>query len=239
LLTDPLLRNRVWHLQRQGEKIDPQVYQDISAVLVTHAHSDHLDPPSLKRLDHETLMIVPRGTAGMVRNMGFRNIKELSANEKMVIGSVSVGATHAEHNGSRFRYGRRTETLGYLIDGSARIFFVGDTELFPGMADLATELDIALIPVWGWGPYLGPGHMDPYQAAQALQLLQPKVAVPIHWGTFFPYGFRWVIPRILSNPPRAFSNYAERLAPQVKVHILSPGKKLRLDWGGHITPHNL
>src|SRR3972149_1333552 len=67
-------------------------------------------------------------------------------------------------------------SLGYLLeDALRRVYFAGDTDLFPGMADLG-ELDVALLPIWGWGPRLGPGHLDPYRAAAALRLPPPRPA---------------------------------------------------------------
>ena len=146
----------------------------------------------------------------------------------MTIGPVVVNAARADHNGARFRFNTPVETLGYVIDGSQRIYFAGDTELFPEMDAIAEDLDVALLPVWGWGPSLGPGHMDPYQAAQALQMLKPRYAIPIHWGTYFPYGLKWLMPRILAEPPRSFASFAARFAPDVKVKIISPGETFRI-----------
>src|SRR6185312_7857481 len=77
-------------------------------------------------------------------------------------------------------------SLGYLVRGTRTVYFAGDTDLFPGMADVAGELDLALLPVAGWGPKVGPGHLDPERAAEALTLLRPRVCVPIHWGTYSP-----------------------------------------------------
>ena len=67
------------------------------------------------------------------------------------------------------------------------------------MAELA-PLDVALLPVWGWGPTLGPGHMDPADAAEALGLLRPRIAVPIHWGTIHPLGCRPAAPALADRP---------------------------------------
>ena len=103
--------------------------------------------------------------------------------------------------------------------------------MFPEMADLARNIKVAMLPVWGWGPNLGLGHMDPQQAAQALQLLQPDIAIPIHWGTFLPFGLKWLLPRILSDPPRFFASFAEKLAPEVRVIILEPGESIELSPG--------
>jgi L-ascorbate metabolism protein UlaG (beta-lactamase superfamily) len=95
------------------------------------------------------------------------------------------------------------------------------------MADLA-PLDVALLPVWGWGTSVGPGHLDPAGAARTLTLLRPRVAVPIHWGTFFPLGLRRMRPDRLSQPPLEFARLAGELAPQVRVRIVQPGFTLRL-----------
>ena len=72
----------------------------------------------------------------------------------------------ARHDGRRLG-GPHAETLGYLVRGGHSVYFAGDTELFAEMSDLARPLDVALLPVAGWGPTLGPGHMDPLDAARA------------------------------------------------------------------------
>src|SRR5262249_60752921 len=74
--------------------------------------------------------------------------------------------------------------LGDLIEPSTRVYFAGDTDLFGGMQELAPGLDVALLPVAGWGPRVGSGHLDPQRAAETLRLLRPRVAIPIHWGTY-------------------------------------------------------
>ena len=96
------------------------------------------------------------------------------------------------------------------------------------MEDLVQELDIALVPISGWGPTLGDGHMDPQQAAEAIALLRPRIAIPIHWGTFFPFGLRSLGKGAGDNPPRRFQQIASELAPDVAVHILPPGESFPL-----------
>jgi L-ascorbate metabolism protein UlaG (beta-lactamase superfamily) len=143
---------------------------------------------------------------------------------------VRVEATFAAHDGARPPYPARAEAVGYAVLGSRRVYFAGDTDLFPEMDGLVPELDLALVPIWGWGPSLGRGaHLDPEGAAEAVALLRPKVAVPIHWGTYAPVhlGLR-TVPRYLSEPQAAFSRAAARLAPDVSVHVLAPGEALAL-----------
>jgi L-ascorbate metabolism protein UlaG (beta-lactamase superfamily) len=229
LLTDPLLRNWVWHLRRQHKNVDQGWYQHIDMVLISHMHSDHLDIGSLKLLGRDTRIIVPVGVARRLHKHGFKNVEEVSIGEMVMVGSVTVTATQALHDGARFRFGHTADCVGYIIAGSRSFYFAGDTDLFPEMADLTDALDIALLPVWGWGPTLGAGHLDPYRAALALQLLQPKVAIPIHWGTFFPAGLKWFLPRLLADPPHSFSKFAAGLASDVKVHVVHPGNYLHVD----------
>jgi L-ascorbate metabolism protein UlaG (beta-lactamase superfamily) len=107
------------------------------------------------------------------------------------------------------------------------VYFAGDTDVFAGMAELG-PLDVALLPVWGWGPSLGPGHMDPEQAARAAALLRPRVAVPIHWGTYLQVGLRRR-EALLRGPPHAFADRCAELAPDVEVRVLEPGGTLSLD----------
>jgi L-ascorbate metabolism protein UlaG (beta-lactamase superfamily) len=230
LLTDPLLRRRVWHLHRRSRKVEPAWYKKIDAVLISHPHWDHLDLPSLRLLDRQTRLIGPQGVAEILGEEGFEAIQELSVNDSTTVGPVTVTATYADHDATRWPFGlsAASETLGFIIDGRYRLFFAGDTDLFPEMAELAEGLDVALLPVWGWGPNLGPGHMNPYRAAKALQLLRPRLAIPIHWGTFFPFGLHWVLPKLLIDPPHTFALFAADLVEEVKTRVIPPGKAIDL-----------
>jgi L-ascorbate metabolism protein UlaG (beta-lactamase superfamily) len=229
LLTDPVLRTRMGHLRRRRGRVDPEVLRGIDTILVSHAHYDHLDIPSLERLGRVTPIVVPRGVGALVRRRSFAHVMEIDEGETIAVGAVSVTATLAEHDGRRnlFDSGR---TLGYVVEGSSRIYFAGDTDLFPAMAELG-HLDLALVPIWGWGPSLGRGkHMDPERAAEALSLLRPRIAVPIHWGTYHPLhlGLREA-PRYLSEPPERFVRAAANVAPDVEVRVLQPGETLDLE----------
>ena len=224
LLTDPLLRERVFHLHRRSKPVSPSLYQDVDAVLISHMHWDHLDISSLRLLGRETPLIVPAGAAALLYKKGFSKIEEMRAGETTKVGALSIKATYAEHQSKYPLSGLSSESLGYLISGSKSVYFAGDTDIFPGMADLAGNLDIALLPVWGWGPNLGPGHMNPERAAQALTLLHPHIAIPIHWGTFYPQFLGWFRGSLMVEPPQLFLQEAVRRLPQVEVHILHPGE---------------
>lgn len=223
LLTDPLLLNRVMHLRRQSSPVVPDIYQDVDAVLVSHLHFDHLDIPSLRLLGRNTRLIVPHGAGDMLQKKKFTNVEELQVNDATSVGQVIIRATDAIHARERHKFGPSAECLGFIVDGSRNVYFAGDTDIFPDMENLVDTLDVALLPVWGWGPSLGAGHMNPYRAAQAVKMLTPRLVVPIHWGTFYPIGLNWYKPHALTNPPHEFTAYAKRLAPKTLIRVAPPG----------------
>jgi L-ascorbate metabolism protein UlaG (beta-lactamase superfamily) len=228
ILTDPLVRRRVVHLYRYVLPPDPRWLAPSDAVLISHLHLDHCDIPSLRRIGAGTRIIVPRGAGIVLTRHGFRTVEELAPGETTSVGTVAVTATPAAHSGFRPPSGPTAIPLGYLISGSRRLYFAGDTDLFPGMTELAAGLDVALLPVWGWGRILGPGHLDPHRAAEALKLLQPRLAIPIHWGTYARIGLVGRMPNFLTEPPRLFLGEAARLAPDVLVRIVQPGEEIDL-----------
>lgn len=229
ILTDPILRSRVLHLVRQGPGPDPALFQDIDVVLISHAHWDHLDIPSLRRITGEPLFIVPPGVDKILAKYGFTRVQVVEVGDRIEFGELTITATPAEHDGNRLRYLGEEQACGYLIEGSQRIYFAGDTERYPEMAEMRLSLDLALLPVWGWGPTLGEGHLDPAGAAAATEIIQPKVAIPIHWGTLYPIGLRFLFPSFLITPPYDYKKLAEKLAPEVEVIILPPGKSVYLE----------
>lgn len=226
LLTDPLLRNRVAHLRR-ATKVDSSALRGVDAVLISHIHHDHLDLPSLERLGREMPVVVPRGAAALIRRKaGIKQIVELSAGEQIEIGGVTVRATYAEHDSTRLPFGARADPLGFLIEGhGSTVYFAGDTDLFDGMADLA-PVDVALLPIWGWGPTMGPGHMDPARAAKAAALLRAHTVIPIHWGTYYPIhlGLQGR-PEYLDSPPVVFERELALSAPGTRMVALRPGER--------------
>lgn len=228
ILTDPLLQDQIFHLSRKGMSIPSSVYQDIDAVLISHLHHDHCHLPSLRLLPLDTRMIVPLGAGKLFNQWGFKNVEEIQINEVRYIGDVSIQATFALHSGFRPALGPTTSALGFIIQGEQQIYFAGDTDIFPDMATLSTNLDVALLPIWGWGPTLGSGHLNPYRAARALQLLKPTIAIPIHWGTFQPMGTHWLNLSYMTTPPIRFTYHAKRLIPDVNVNVLQPGQSLQV-----------
>ena len=228
LLTDPLLRARVAHLRRQTAPVDPSISARPDAALISHLHHDHLDPASLRLLGGDTPLMVPAGAGAWLRRRGFETVTEMRVGEVATVGTVAITAVEARHEGRRHPGGPRGEALGYLVGGRREVYFAGDTELFEAMCAGAQRLDVALLPIAGWGSKLGPGHMDPLDAARAVRLLKPRVAIPVHWGTLLPIGIASRHRARLADPPRLFARHVAQLAPDVQVRVLAPGQATTL-----------
>ncbi len=225
LVTDPVLRTRVMHLRRQVSE-QPPARPD--AVLLSHQHFDHLDLPTLRRFGPDVRIIAARGTRRLLTRKGFRRIEELAVGERAAVGPVSVTAVPAEHDGRRHPFARRSEAVGFLVEGTRSIYFAGDTDLYDELSDHVPGVDLALLPVWGWGHTLGPGHMDPERAARATGLIRPRLAVPIHWGTLFPVGLARWRGQHLERPPKEFAERVAGYSPDTEVRVLEPGDSTRL-----------
>jgi L-ascorbate metabolism protein UlaG (beta-lactamase superfamily) len=222
ILTDPLLRNRVAHLRRL-QPVDLDALGRVDAVLISHGHYDHLDVASLRSLDAGISVVAPRGLAPALRRAGRASILEVDEGDEIPFGDLVVQATPAEHSG---RPGLRTaNALGFIIRGPTSVYFAGDTDLFDDMAELG-PVDVALVPVWGWGPTIGSGHLDPRRAAEAVAQLRARIAVPIHWGTYRPLHQREG--PFLIEPPLEFRREAAELAPETRVEVLALGETLEL-----------
>lgn len=230
ILTDPILRDRISFLHRTSPAVDPRNYSGLDAILISHLHYDHLDPGSLRLVGDQPTLFGPYGSGRVLDKNGFSNHRELRIGETIQLGPISILATFADHTRTRHPMGPAADCIGFIISGTYKIYFPGDTREFPEMAGLADEkLDLALMPVWGWGPDRGRMHMGPREAAESLNLLRPRLAVPIHWGTFIPFWLKWFKPGFHYFPPLDFAAHAKKIAPQVGVHILLPGESLYLN----------
>ncbi|MGA5353807.1 MBL fold metallo-hydrolase [Streptomyces thermodiastaticus] len=232
VLTDPLFVRRLAHLRRRRGAVPPPAAWRADVTLVSHLHADHLHVPSLARLETGGRLLVPRGALRAVpglRRLGL-DVTEVVPGDRVRIGEIAVRVVPARHDGRRLPLGpHRSPALGYVVEGRARTYFAGDTGLFDTMAEEVGPVDAALLPVGGWGPYLGEGHMDAGRAAQALARLAPRIAVPVHYGTFWPIGMDAVRPHEFHAPGEEFVRQAALRAPEVAVHRLGHGESLRLE----------
>ncbi|GEL22463.1 hypothetical protein PSU4_14170 [Pseudonocardia sulfidoxydans NBRC 16205] len=237
VLTDPVLTRRVGGLTRVVDLPDPADHADVDLVLLSHLHGDHLHAPSLRRLPGRPRIVVPRGAGEWLRRKGIENVVELGIGEELRAGDLRVTALPAAHSGHRwgprFTYGPQAPAVGHLLEAAdGRVYVSGDTDLHPVM-DTLGDLDVALLPVWGWGPTLGPGHLDPDRAAQAVERLRPRIAVPVHWGTLALPGLVRApgragarMRRLLVEPPRRFASAVALGESSTEVRVTEPGRRV-------------
>jgi L-ascorbate metabolism protein UlaG (beta-lactamase superfamily) len=250
VLTDPVLTAGIGPLRRTSRPPSKADWADAELVLLSHLHGDHLHLPSLARL--AARVVAPRGAGAWLRSRGVRRVDELAPGEVLEHGELRVTGVEARHSGHRWgprsTRGPQAPAMGHLLEApQGRVYAAGDTDLFPGMAELP-PLDVALLPVWGWGPTLGPGHLDPSRAAEAVRRIRPRVAVPVHWGTFAPAGLarapgRWGarMRRLLVEPPREFAaavaasaartEVGQNQVGQTQVVVTEPGEPVELTGG--------
>jgi L-ascorbate metabolism protein UlaG (beta-lactamase superfamily) len=230
VLTDPILRDRFFFMQRSGYNYGPGVLADRAPdiVLLSHLHYDHADLPSLRRLPSATTIIAPEGSGKYLSRWANVDVYEVTEGDKMKVGDVEITVVPAEHGDAYPLPRPMTSCVGYALRNHLSVYFAGDTALFDGMVDIGEDfdLDIALLPVWGYSHRVGSGHLTPMTAAEALTRLHPRVAVPIHWGSFHYPGpdFLWKRAGYMTAPPHAFAEHALRLAPDTDVRVLQPGQ---------------
>jgi L-ascorbate metabolism protein UlaG (beta-lactamase superfamily) len=221
VLTDPFFRSRLGPLERHGPVPLPG---DLEAdvVVVSHGHPDHFDERSIERLPGHPALVVPRGLGARSRRAArSHEVVELGAGESAVAGGLRIEAVPARHWISPGA--PRAQPIGYVLDIGARVYFAGDTGRIPAMRESVGRVDLALLPVWTWGPHLGPGHLGPRAAAELARDIGAAAAVPIHWGTLYPRHLHRVWRRPLIEPGDRFAAYAHELAPGIDVRVLRPG----------------
>ncbi|HWL45150.1 MAG TPA: MBL fold metallo-hydrolase [Ilumatobacter sp.] len=238
LLTDPIVTARVAHLRR---RVTPAPALAPHVVLISHVHLDHLHAASLQqvvgRAGASTQLVVPRGAASLVRRVCARDtatVHEVAPGDTIEFAApdgspVEVAVTAARHSCRRGPHSRVSAApVGYVVRAAGRAaYFAGDTDLFPGMRELG-PIDVALLPIWGWGPTLGEGHLDPGRAAEATEWIDPRHVLPIHWGTYSPIGPRPGPPTWIDNPLHAFEAALAERGLSDRLHAVRPGGTLDL-----------
>lgn len=227
LLTDPVLGDRIGPLVRVAPSVRLGASDALDGVLLSHLHADHADVSSLRRVARSAPVLAPHGAGRWLTSLGLHEVHELTPGGEASVRSLRIRGMPAEHGRSRRPLGPKADPIGYLVSGSRRVYFAGDTDLFPAMAELNGSVDVALLPIWGWGRSLGPGHLDPRRAAEAAAVIAPACVVPIHWGTF-----ALAKPLRRANdawlPAREFATLARQRAPGVEVRVLAPGETMEL-----------
>jgi L-ascorbate metabolism protein UlaG (beta-lactamase superfamily) len=233
VLADPNFSRHIFFIIRRRSKVPKTIRNlpPIDLILISHAHYDHLDLPTLRRLSRETPIIVPPGVKAVVKWARMKKIIILEEGESYRLGEVAITAVPAKHFPGRPPFFPRTGYQGYVIDGSATVYFAGDSGIFEGMTEIGRKwaIDIALLPI---GAYQPPPfrrhHMSPEDALEAGRRLRTKAIVPIHWGTFK------LSLEPFDEPTRRLEQAAEGAKLSSKVRILLPGQSVRVGSKGSI-----
>lgn len=161
---------------------------EIDFVLVTHAHFDHLDRRTLRKVASDQPIIVPVGVGSLVQDLGFNLVHELDYWQSFDCDELRISLTPCHHWGARFLADSHRGFGGFVLEADGRtIFHCGDSAYFPGFREIGKryQIDIALLPIGAYEPPSGREvHMNPEEAVQAFVELRAKKLVPMHYGTF-------------------------------------------------------
>jgi L-ascorbate metabolism protein UlaG (beta-lactamase superfamily) len=158
----------------------------IDVVLISHAHFDHLDRPTLARLDKRAAVITAHRTADLVRDLGFASVTELSWGEKTTIGSCTITAQQVEHWGARTFFDTYRGFNAYLLEGSGqRVLYGGDSAFYDGFRSIGESggVDLAALGIGAYDPYLR-AHANPEQAWAMGEMAGARHVLPMHHSTF-------------------------------------------------------
>ena len=214
-------------LRRPGLRI--QELPPLDAVLVTHAHFDHLHRPSLRAIARASriktgrrpLLIVPSNCADLVCDLGFERVIELSWWEEFQLGATRITATPAKHWGARVIRDMHRGYGGYCLSGGSHsIYHSGDTAYFGGFAEIGERLHpkVALLPIGAYYPdSFRAVHTSPEDALRGFVDMGAQQMIPMHFGTFK------LSQEPMDEPVKRLLSAARRLGIENRVHVLEEG----------------
>jgi L-ascorbate metabolism protein UlaG (beta-lactamase superfamily) len=200
VLTDPVLSNRIglgFGLVTGGPTrllapaLSMRELPPIDLMLISHAHFDHLDRPTLARLPKDTPIVTAPHTLDLIRDLGFRRIAELPWGDSLEVSGLTVTARRIEHWGARTFLDDHRGFNAYLLESAPhRVLYGGDTAYHEHFKDLR-RIDLAILGIGGYNPYVQ-AHATPEQAWAMANHMSARHFLPMHHGTF----------RLSHEPPR-------------------------------------
>ncbi len=193
IATDPIWSKRIHTVRRASDPgVTLQDCPPIDVVTVSHAHYDHLDVPTLRRIGDRALHIVPKDNAEVLRAAGITRVVELGWWESHPIGDLSITLVPAQHWSMRSPWDKNRRLWGGFVYQSAEVttYHAGDTAfsegVFEAIAERFPKIDYAMLPIGAYDPpwFMSAQHMGPEEAGRAFEILRAQRFVAMHWGTF-------------------------------------------------------
>ncbi|MGZ6550815.1 MAG: MBL fold metallo-hydrolase, partial [Tumebacillaceae bacterium] len=199
ILTDPVFSEKVGvnvagfvvgSKRHTAPAMRPEDVGEVDLILLSHAHLDHFDLPSLRKFaSPQTQVVLPKGTSRLLKGMAYQQLHELHGKEHVELNNgVKVTAVPVRHWGARFPWNKDYHWTGYLIEHrGVKLFFAGDTAHTPTFQDLRNlgKIDVAMIPIGAYSPDSFQGsHCTPEQAWEMFYDCGAEWLIPIHWDTF-------------------------------------------------------
>ena len=234
LLVDPVFAKRLVVLRRARHAgVRTSDLPPIDVVLVTHAHMDHMNRPTLRRVarltrmqrGHAPVIVVPHGCDDLVRGLGFSRVITMQWWEQRHLLDLTITMTPCKHWGARMFSDSHRGFGGYVIEAAGHsVYHSGDTAYFTGFREIGERLHprVALLPIGAYYPDTYRGvHTSPEEALHGFLDLGAELMIPMHFGTF-PLGRE-----PMDEPPVRLMAEARRLHVESKVLILEEGETFR------------